>query len=210
MAEELVLWSSAEFRFVALGEGYVTGSSIMPQKRNPDAAELVRGKSARVIGDAVTLLTLVKGLPMAYNRDLQEDRRALFDAVGTTAGCVRILAGALAGAAFQADRFEGALAGSFALATEIADWLVTRGVPFRDAHHAAGRAVAWCEANGTDLRGIPAAQWQSFHPALDAGVATWLEPRGAVERRTSLGGTASGEVARQLAALDAWLEGGCA
>ncbi|MEQ1565830.1 MAG: argininosuccinate lyase [Myxococcota bacterium] len=197
-AEELVLWSTEEFGFVRLSDGFATGSSIMPQKRNPDAAELVRGKSGRVIGDLVALLTLVKGLPLAYDRDLQEDRPALFDAVNTTTACASVLAGAWSTASFARDRFD--LRGSFALATEIADWLATRGVPFREAHHLSGRIVASCEERGIDLGGLTEAEWAGFHPSL-AGVGAWLDPAGAADRRASLGGTARVEIARQLAAL---------
>jgi argininosuccinate lyase len=197
-AEELVLWSTEEFALVRLSEGYATGSSIMPQKRNPDAAELVRGKAARVIGDTNALMVLVKGLPLAYNRDLQEDRASLFDAVETTQACVRVLAGVWRTLEVRRDRFD--LRGHFLLATEIADWLAARGVPFREAHHVAGRVVALCEARGGDLRGLSEVEWTAFHPEL-AGVQSWLEPRAAAERRTSLGGTARGEMERQLTAL---------
>jgi len=205
-AEDLVIWSSEEFAFVRLGEGYATGSSIMPQKRNPDAAELLRGKAARVIGDHQTLLTLVKGLPMAYNRDLQEDRRALFDAIETTHACVRIATGVLQTLTVRADRFEAALAGSFVLATEMADWLAQRGVPFREAHHVAGRVVAWCEARGGDLSLVPDHAWSDFHPALTPDVRSWLSPREAADRRRSLGGTARVAIAAQVATLRAWAD----
>ncbi|MCA9490231.1 MAG: argininosuccinate lyase, partial [Myxococcales bacterium] len=135
ISEELVVWSSSEFGLVKLGEGYATGSSIMPQKRNPDAAELVRGKAGRVVGDLNALLVMVKGLPLAYNRDLQEDRHALFDAVDTTRACARILAGAIGTMTVAKERYETALRGDFLLATELADHLASRGVPFREAHH---------------------------------------------------------------------------
>ncbi|MEQ1502798.1 MAG: argininosuccinate lyase [Myxococcota bacterium] len=210
LAEELVVWSSAEFRFVRLSDAYATGSSIMPQKRNPDAAELVRGKSGRVVGDLVALLTLVKGLPLAYDRDLQEDREALFDAVETTAASAGILAGCVATMAIDRDRFEAELAHDFLLATELADHLVTRGVPFRDAHHAAGRIVADCEARGTDLRGLTVASLRAFHPAFGDDALGWLDPRRAAERRTSTGGTAPTEIARQVEALASWLGAGVA
>ncbi len=204
-AEELVLWSSAEFRFVRLGEGYATGSSIMPQKRNPDAAELVRGKAARVAGDLVALLALTKGLPLAYNRDLQEDREPLFEAVETTLSSVRIMAGVWATLAFRADRFEAELAGDFSLATELADCLVGEGVPFREAHEAVGRLVARLEAAGRDLArtgaGVSLEELRAVHPAFPEDFARWLDPRAAAERRTSLGGTAWSEIEQQVAAL---------
>ena len=204
MAEELVLWSTEEFGFVRIGEGYATGSSIMPQKRNPDAAELIRGKTGRVVGDLQALLMLVKGLPLAYNRDLQEDRHSLFDAVETTTACVRIMAGVWQTLEVRRERYARELEGHFLLATEIADFLVTRGVPFREAHHVSGQIVAACEARGTNLAGLSEAELCGFHASLD-GVGTWLDPRAAAERRRSFGGTALVEVRRQAEALRAWL-----
>jgi len=204
-SEELVVWSSSEFGLVRLSEAYATGSSIMPQKRNPDAPELVRGKSGRVIGDLNALHVMVKGLPLAYNRDLQEDRQALFDAVDTTRQCVAITADVWRTLTVNRERYTAALQGDFLLATEIADFLVTRGVPFREAHHVAGRVVAWCEAQGTNLSALNADNVGQFHPSLDAGVLGWLDPAAAAERRTSLGGTAWGRVTEQVQALRAWI-----
>ncbi len=205
MAEELVLWSSAEFAFVALGAAHVTGSSIMPQKRNPDAAELVRGKAARVFGDLQTLLVLVKGLPLAYNRDLQEDRAALFDAVGTTLASLSISAAVWRDLTVRGDRFEAELADDSSLATEIADLLAERGVPFREAHGIVGRLVRSCDEQGRSLRSLGAEEWAALHPALAAPPAVdWrerLDPRAAAERRTSRGGTAWSEVVRQIVLL---------
>lgn len=200
-AEELVIWSTSEFAFVRMGEAYATGSSIMPQKRNPDAAELVRGKAGRVIGALQSLLVMVKGLPLAYNRDLQEDRQALFDALETTIACTRITAGMWQTLTVRADRYEVALRGDFLLATELADHLVTRGVPFREAHHVAGRVVAWCEGEGTDFTSLDLARLRAFHQDFGEDALQWLDPRGAAERRRSLGGTASSEIARQVALL---------
>jgi argininosuccinate lyase len=205
MAEELVLWSTEEFAFVRMGDGYATGSSIMPQKRNPDAAELVRGKTGRVFGALQSLLVMVKGLPLAYDRDLQEDRQALFDAVETTSACVRITAGMWRTLTVKRERFERELQGHFLLATEIADFLVTKGVPFRDAHHVSGRVVAHCEANGHDFSKLTVADFQAFHPAFDERVLGWLDPRAAAERRTSHGGTATVEIRRQVRMLREWL-----
>jgi argininosuccinate lyase len=207
VAEEWVIWSSSEFGFVRLGEHYATGSSIMPQKRNPDAAELVRGKTGRVVGALTGLLTLCKGLPLAYNRDLQEDRAQLFDAVETSLATTRISAAVLRTLSFRADRFESSLRGDFFLATELADYLVTRGLAFREAHHVAGRLVASLEAEGLDFRALNAARLAEAHPLLDEGALAWLDPRAAAERRRSLGGTASVEVARQVALLQAWRQG---
>ena len=201
MAEELVLWSTTEVAFVRLGDDYTTGSSIMPQKRNPDAAELVRGKSARVHGDLHTLLSLVRSLPLAYNRDLQEDREPLFDAVETTLASVRITAGMWRTLSVAGERFESALEGDFSLATELADLLVDRGVPFREAHEVVGRIVAWCEAQGAGLEILSPQAAQRFHTCFPTDLAPWLDPRAAAERRTSLGGTAWSEVERQVRML---------
>jgi argininosuccinate lyase len=201
MAEELVVWSSSEFAFVRLGDAYATGSSIMPQKRNPDAAELVRGKSARVIGHLVTLLTMVKNLPMAYNRDLQEDREPLFDSVETTLACIEITTGMWRTLEFAVDRFEQDLQGDFSLATELADALVGEGVPFREAHEVVGHIVRWCESEGTDLRALTPERAHEFHPCFPEDLTSWLDPRAAAERRDSLGGTAWVEVERQVTML---------
>jgi argininosuccinate lyase len=201
MAEELVLWSSAEFGFTRLGNAYATGSSIMPQKRNPDAAELVRGKAARVQGAVTTLLSLTRALPMAYNRDLQEGREPLFDAVDTTLACVAISAGAWGTLTFDADRFEDALRGDFALATELADRLAERGVPFREAHGIAARIVHDLENAGERLDALTPERAAVYHPALADDLDVLLDPRAAAERRTSRGGTAWVEIERQVAAL---------
>ncbi len=207
MAEELVVWSTAEFAFVRMGDGYATGSSIMPQKRNPDAAELVRGKAGRVFGDLTALLTMCKALPLAYNRDLQEDREQLFDAVHTTIACARITAGMWRTLEVRGDRYEDALIGDFLLATELADYLVTKNVPFREAHHVSGSIVAWCEEQGGNFKLLNAAKLAEFHPAFEPDAMDWMDPRSAAERRNSFGGTASSEIARQVDALKAWAEG---
>ncbi len=201
MAEELVLWSSSELAFVRLGDDYATGSSIMPQKRNPDAAELVRGKTARVYGDLQTLLSLVKALPMAYNRDLQEDREPLFDAVTTTMACLSVSTGMWRTLEISSRRFEDELVGDFCLATELADLLVERGVPFREAHEVVGTMVRWCEEQGRDLRAVTPEVTQRFHARLPPNLGPWLDPRAAAERRTSLGGTAWSEIRRQVEVL---------
>ena len=200
IAEELVLWSSREFNWVRLGDAWSTGSSIMPQKRNPDAAELVRGKSGRVVGALNALITMTKGLPMAYNRDLQEDRAALFDAMHTTIACVRVTAGC-----FESMVVRGGpdLTGDFALTTELADFLAAKGVPFREAHHVAGRLVKVCEARACSLADLTLADLQTEHKAFTAEAIEWLQPEVAVERRTSRGGTAWVEVERQVALLRA-------
>ncbi len=201
MAEELVLWSASEFAFVRLTGDYATGSSIMPQKHNPDAAELVRGKSARVYGDLQTLLSLVKALPLAYNRDLQEDREPLFDAVDTTEECLGVMAGIWRTLTVDRGRFETDLEGDFSLATELADLLAERGVAFREAHEVVGRIVRWCEEQGAGLEALTPEAAQQFHPTFPDDLGPWLDPRAAAERRTSLGGTAWSEVERQVELL---------
>ncbi len=204
MAQELITWSSSEFAFARLGEAWSTGSSIMPQKRNPDAAELVRGKTGRVNGALMSLLTLVKALPLAYNRDLQEDKHALFQALDTTTAC----AGVLTGCFGSLELLGGPdLRGDFLLATELADFLASRGVPFREAHRIVGELVASCEARDGDLSLLDLDQLQAAHPAFDDEALAWLEPEAAVERRTSTGGTAWCEVERQLGVLRGTLEG---
>jgi argininosuccinate lyase len=198
MAAELVLFSSREFSLIRLGEGFATGSSIMPQKRNPDGAELVRGKTGRVYGDLQALLTMVKGLPMAYNRDLQEDREALFDAVDTTTQCVSVMAGMWEGLTVSEGRYEESLKGDFLLATELADYLAARGVPFREAHHVVGGLVKDCENQGGDFSLLNLERLKAAHPAFEADAMEWLNPVAAAERRTSRGGTAFSEIARQV------------
>jgi argininosuccinate lyase len=201
MAEELVLWSSSEFRLVRLAEAWTTGSSIMPQKRNPDGAELVRGQAGRVFGDLQALLVLVKALPLAYNRDLQQDREPLFHAVETTRRSADVIAGCWRTLEIDAARFESELRGDFLLATELADGLVRHGVAFRTAHEIVGRLVRWCEQQGKGLDAVTPEVARRFHEALADGLAERLDPRAAAERRRSLGGTAWSEIERQLQAL---------
>jgi len=200
ISEELVMWSSREFDWIRLGDAWSTGSSIMPQKRNPDAPELVRGKSGRVVGALNALITMTKGLPMAYNRDLQEDRTALFDAMHTTIACVSVIAGC-----FESMTVKGGpdLKGDFALTTELADFLAIKGVPFREAHHVAGGLVKQCEDRGISLAGLSLDDLRAAHPAFTAEAIAWLDPQAAVERRCSRGGTAWVEIERQLVLLRA-------
>jgi len=198
LAEELVLWSTAEFGFVRLSEAWSTGSSIMPQKRNPDAAELVRGKTGQVVGALSALLVLVKGLPMAYNRDFQEDRPSLFTAVHTTLASASVMAGCIESMEIRGGP---SLVGSFALATELADHLASRGVPFREAHHVSGSLVKRCEAMGVGLDTLSLDDLRAAHPAFGDDALAWLDPEAAVERRTSTGGTAWSEITRQVTKL---------
>jgi argininosuccinate lyase len=170
----------------------------MPQKRNPDAAELVRGKTARVYGSLHHLLTLTKGLPMAYNRDLQEDRHALFDAVQTTIASVRVMTGCIEGMTILPGPN---LQGDLSLATELADYLAGKGVPFREAHHVVGNIVKWCEKQNIGLHEISIREFQLFNIHFEQDIAEWLIPERAAERRTSQGGTAWREVERQVVLL---------
>ena len=204
MAEELILWSATEFGFARLADAHATGSSIMPQKRNPDAAELVRGKAGRVYGDLVSLLTLVKGLPMAYNRDLQEDRLPLFDALATTTDCAGLMAEVWAGVGFAADRFESEMSGDASLATELADGLASRGVPFREAHARVAQLMARLEAADRGVDSLADDELVSL--GLTAADRTLLDPRAAAERKSSHGGTAWSEVERQIDLLEGRLK----
>jgi argininosuccinate lyase len=205
IAEELVLWSAQEFGFVEMSDRFTTGSSIMPQKKNPDMAELVRGKSGRVIGDLMSLLVLMKGLPLAYNRDMQEDKRPVFDAFDTIDDGLDVLAGALATARFRAARMRAALIEGFVEATEIADWLAARGVPFREAHHVAGRLVAACVASGKTLPELSLDELRAEHASFDASIFEAIRIEVAIERRDVAGGPARARVAGEIAALRARL-----
>lgn len=198
LGEELVLWSSSEFGFVRLGDAYTTGSSMMPQKRNPDVAELARGKAGRVIGALTGLLVLVKGLPLAYDRDLQEDKEPLFDAVDTLLLTVPALAGAVRSATFDVERLAAAAADDFALATDVAEALVLEGLPFRVAHELVGSLVAEAEAAGHGLRELSAARLAEAHPSLPDRWNELLDPRAAIGRRRGRGGTAPEAIASQL------------
>ncbi len=205
IAEELVLWSSQEFGFVRMTDAFTTGSSMMPQKKNPDMAELVRGKTGRVVGDLVALLVLLKGLPLAYNRDLQEDKAPVFDAFDTVDACLEVLAGALRTAHFDAPRMRAALREGFLEATEIADWLAARGVAFRDAHHVAGRLVARAVSAGKTLPELGLDELRAEHAAFDESLARALDPEVIVERRDVQGGPARARVTEALADLTARL-----
>jgi len=204
MAEELVVWSSREFSLVQLSEAWSTGSSIMPQKRNPDAAELIRGKTGRVFGSLVSLLTMMKGLPLAYNRDMQEDRAAVFEAIGVVTACTRVMSGCIESLVV----LEGPeLKGDSLLATELADFLAERGVPFRQGHQIVGRIVADLEKSGRNLADLNVESLRSYHEAFDEQALLWLDPTVAVERRTSRGGTAWCEILRQVALIRATAPG---
>jgi len=198
LAEEIVLWASEEFGFVELPDAFATGSSMMPQKKNPDVAELVRGKTGRTIGALVALLTMLKGLPLAYNRDLQEDKPALFDAATTLGDSLDVLAALLPALRFDTARMRVAADGLL-LATDLADLLVERGVPFRRAHAITGSLVRHCLATGTGLRDLDPGVLRRHSPLLTPALVRQLTPARSVARRRVLGGTAPHEVRRQLA-----------
>jgi len=199
LSEDLILWATVEFGFVRLSDAYTTGSSLMPQKRNPDAAELGRGKAGRVLGNLVALLTLVKGLPMTYNRDLQEDKERLFDTADTVRTTTRILAAMLRQAEFRREVCDQAARDPVLLATDLADHLVSRGMAFREAHHVVGRVVAAAEAAGKPLNQLTAAELESIHPEFDVSALEIFDLPAAMDRRRLVGSPGTREVRRQLA-----------
>jgi argininosuccinate lyase len=200
LAEELVLWSSAEFGFVELADAYSTGSSLMPQKKNPDVPELVRGKSGRAIGNLVTLLTVLKGLPLTYNRDLQEDKEPIFDTARTLRDSLEVMAGALATLRVNVERMRAAADDPLLLATDLAECLVREGVPFREAHEAVGKIVAHCVGGRRDLRTLSRDELRAFHAAFLSGADALLSLERALEGRALTGGTARARVEEALAA----------
>jgi len=202
LAEEIVLWASEEFAFVTLPDAFATGSSMMPQKKNPDVAELVRGKTGRVIGGLVALLVTLKGLPLSYNRDLQEDKPALFDAAATLAASLEVMAAMLPALRFETARMAAAADG-LALATDLADALVEHGMPFREAHAVVGRLVRHCLERGIGLRELDAATLRAHSPLLTRTMVQRLTPQRSVARRRVIGGTAPAQIARRLAAAAA-------
>jgi argininosuccinate lyase len=201
MGEELVLWSTTEFGWIALDDAYSTGSSIMPQKKNPDIAELARAKSGRLIGNLTGLLATLKGLPLAYDRDLQEDKEPVFDAVEQLLLVLPALTGLIATMTVQVDRLTEAAPAGYALATDVAEWLVRKGVPFREAHEIAGTLVRHCAQRGIELSDVGNHALAGVDPRLTSEVRTVLSVSGAVRARASYGGTAPERVAEQLSAL---------
>ncbi|MFP5349359.1 MAG: argininosuccinate lyase [Gammaproteobacteria bacterium] len=207
MAEELILWSSPQFGFVELADAYCTGSSIMPQKKNPDVPELVRGKTARVHGHLTALLTLMKAQPLAYNKDNQEDKEPVFDSVDTVHDCLHALAGVVRTLTVRADAMQAAAARGFATATDLADYLVRRGVPFRDAHEIVGRAVRHGIEVGQDLGQLPLEVLKRFSPLIEADVYQVLTLDGSVRARDHIGGTAPAQVRAAITRARARLAG---
>jgi len=198
LAEELVLWSSPRFGFVKLPDAYCTGSSIMPQKKNPDVPELVRGKTGRVFGHLMALLALMKAQPLAYNKDNQEDKEPLFDTVDTVRDCVVLFAGLVAGLQPVAERMRAAALEGHATATDLADYLVRKGVPFRDAHGIVARAVLQADRASVDLASLPLSVLKKFSPKIGPDVAKVLTLEGSVAARSHIGGTAPAEVRRAI------------
>lgn len=197
-AEEIILWSSEEFRFVELDDTFSTGSSIMPQKKNPDMAELIRGKTGRVYGNLFGLLTTLKGLPLAYNKDMQEDKEGMFDTVHTLVGSLPIFEGMIRTMTVRTDSMEKAVHSDFSNATELADYLAAKGMPFREAHDVTGKLVFTCIQRGYFLKDLPLADLQEASSLIDEDIYNTLMPKTAVERRNSLGGTGFEQVHHQL------------
>ncbi len=189
LSEELVLWSSQEFSFVDIADRFCTGSSIMPQKKNPDIPELIRGKSGRVVGSLMALITLMKGLPLTYNRDLQEDKEPVFDAVDTVSASLAIMAELLGNLSFKTERMQEATRTGYITATDLADYLVLKNVPFREAHGIVGRAVAFCIATGCELDQLSVDQLKTFSPVIEKDVYQVLSVEGSINSRVSAGGT---------------------
>ena len=199
VSEEVILWSTVEFGFATLDDAWSTGSSIMPQKKNPDVAELARGKAGRLIGNLAGLMATLKGLPLAYNRDLQEDKEPLFDGLDQLRVLLPAMAGMLATLRFDPERLAERAPQGFTLATDVADWLVRRRVPFAQAHEVAGKAVRYCEARGLELTDLTAGDVAAIDARLDAGVLAVLTVTGSIDARDGHGGTATARVAEQVA-----------
>ena len=197
-SEEIILWTSWEFKFIELSDSYTTGSSIMPQKRNPDMAELVRGKTGRVYGDLMALLTTLKGLPLAYNKDMQEDKEAVFDAVETVVTCLKVFAPMLATLKTRPDNMRKAAQGGFINATDLADYLVKKGMPFRSAYKISGQLVAKCIREGRVLEDLPLADYREFSDLFEEDLYTEIDLLTCVEKRISRGGTSLASVEQQM------------
>ena len=198
LAEDVILWAGAEFNFIKIADAFTTGSSLMPQKKNPDVAELTRGKSARVIGNLMSLLTLLKGLPMTYNRDLQEDKERVFDSADTVRACVRLMTGMLLNTSVNAATCAAAASDPLLLATDLADLLVQEGVPFREAHHTVGAIVAHAEKTGQRLDQLTAAEFRKFDRRFPGDVATMFQLDVAMERRALTGAPGTKQVRQQI------------
>ncbi len=206
LGAEIVLWSSAEFGFLRLDEAWCTGSSIMPQKRNADSAELVRAKAGRVFGNLMSLLSVVKGLPLAYSRDLQEDKEALFDTVDTLGASLGVVGAMLATGSFDTERMAEALKEGYLTATAVADYLVRAGLTFREAHAICGQVVQYCEKEGLGFEQLSVEEWRSFSQEFGQDIVEYISPAGAAAANTSPGGTAPDRVKEQIARARELLE----
>ncbi len=201
MAEELIVWSTEEFRFIEISDRFTTGSSIMPQKKNPDVAELVRGKTGRIYGNLMALLTIMKGLPLAYNRDMQEDKLPVFDTCDTLGSCLAIMEEMLAETRFLTERMAKTAGEGFSTATDLAEYLVRRGVPFREAHEITGRIVGFCIDQGKELQDLSLKEFSRFSKQIGPDISSVLEPSRSIRARRSAGGTAPSEVKQQIRRL---------
>ena len=206
--EEIIWWANPLFGYITLSDKHSTGSSIMPQKKNPDVAEIMRGKTGRVYGNLFNLMTIMKGIPLTYNRDLQEDKIPFIDTDKTVRHSLSLMADMLEGITFHPERMRKALSAGFLNATELADYLVTRGMPFREAHHVSGRAVAMAEELGVGLENLTLDQFRSLSDLIGEDVYTALDYDTAVARRNVPGGTGPQSVARQLENIKRWLDEG--
>ncbi len=202
-AEELILWSTSSFSFIDLSDGFCTGSSIMPQKKNPDVPELVRGKTGRVYGNLMALLTVMKSLPLAYNKDMQEDKEPLFDTIDTVKGSLKIFADMIREMRVNGDQMRRAAGSGFSTATDVADYLVRQGLPFRDAHEAVGKAVGYCVENEMDITELSLAEWQLFSGKIDSDIFECITVEASVNARCIPGGTARSSVEAEIARVRA-------
>lgn len=200
-AEELILWSTEEFSFIELPDAFTTGSSIMPQKKNPDVAELIRGKSGRIYGNMIALMTVMKGLPLAYNRDMQEDKTPVFDTVDTAKSCLTVLAQMMPQIKFMRERMRDAAGKAYSTATDIAEYLVKKGVPFRQAHEITGKIVRYCIKNKKQLEEISVAEFRNFSNIISKDICSRLSAENSVNAKNSRGGTSPSEVRKQIKRL---------
>ena len=198
LAEELILWSSEEFSFIEISDAFTTGSSIMPQKKNPDVCELMRGKTGRVYGNLISLLTMMKGLPLSYNRDMQEDKEPLFDTSDTVTATLDILAEMLGGITFRLDKMQSSAGAAFSTATDVAEYLVRRGVPFRQAHEITGKIVRYAIDRGKTLTDLTPEEYSSYSPLIGSDIYSCVDANASVRARNSFGGTSSEMVKQQI------------
>jgi argininosuccinate lyase len=198
LCEDVIIWSTDEFNFLEISDAFTTGSSIMPQKKNPDAAELIRGKTGRVYGNLVALLTVLKGLPMTYNRDLQEDKEPLFDTVDSLKGCLGIITEMIKNLKFNRERMQKEASGGFSVATDVAEYLVMKGIPFRESHGIVGRLVAYCIEKNKEISDLTLKEFHRFHKAFEKDIFDRITAKNVVNARKSIGGTSEKMVLMQL------------